>query len=205
MDGGDREVEIVWHTGACSANDRAEIKGQRPVCIWMTGLSASGKSTLANAFEAYLHQAGFHTYLLDGDNVRHGLNNDLGMSDKDRTENIRRVSEVARLMTDAGLIVITAFISPFCKDRDSARALFPDGEFYEVFVDTPLSVCESRDPKGMYKKAREGKIAQFTGIDSPYEAPRAAEVRIVTEDKTIEQCVEQLAKELLPKLKRRDV
>ncbi|MDF1782244.1 MAG: adenylyl-sulfate kinase [Alcanivoracaceae bacterium] len=202
MSGKNSKAEVVWHKGTCSANDRAESKRQNPACIWMTGLSASGKSTLANALEAYLHQAGFHTYLLDGDNVRHGLNRDLGMSDEDRTENIRRVSEVARLMADAGLIVITAFISPFCKDRNDARALFPEGEFYEVFVDTPLSVCESRDPKGMYKKAREGKIAQFTGIDSPYEAPSAAEVRIATENQTVEQCVEELAKVLMPKLKR---
>ena len=183
-------TEVVWHTATCKEEDRARSKRQNPACIWMTGLSASGKSTLANALEAYLHQAGFHTYLLDGDNVRHGLNRDLGMSDADRTENIRRVSEVARLMTDAGLIVITAFISPFRIDRDNARALFPEGRFYEIFVDTPLSVCERRDPKGMYKKARAGKISQFTGIDSPYEVPNAPEVRVLTGEKDIEQCVD---------------
>ncbi|MBQ0753726.1 MAG: adenylyl-sulfate kinase [Gammaproteobacteria bacterium] len=193
-------ASVVWHSTACSAQERAAAKRQRSACIWMTGLSASGKSTLANALEAHLLKEGFHTYLLDGDNVRHGLNRDLGMTDADRTENIRRVGEVARLMTDAGLIVITAFISPFRTDRDNARALFPEGEFHEVFVDAPLSICEARDPKGMYKKARAGVISEFTGIDSPYEAPDSPEARIVTGEKTIEQCVEQLAEMLLPKL-----
>ena len=188
----DSRAEVIWHNTQCDAAARARVKGQRPVCLWLTGLSASGKSTLANALEVKLMESGFHTYLLDGDNVRHGLNKDLGMSDADRAENIRRVGEVARLMTDAGLIAITAFISPFRADRDKVRALFAEGDFIEVFVDTPLEVCEQRDPKGLYKKARAGQIKEFTGIDSPYEAPLAAELRIDTQGKNVEQCIDEM-------------
>ena len=193
-------ANVVWHHTHCTAVDRARIKQQRPVCIWLTGLSASGKSTLANALEAQLLDLGRHTYLLDGDNVRHGLNKDLGMSDADRAENIRRVGEVARLMNDAGLIAITAFISPFREDRDKVRALFAPGDFFEVFVDTPLAVCEQRDPKGMYRKARAGQISGFTGIDSPYDAPLNAELCIDTQDKSVAQCVDEMLAFLMPRI-----
>ena len=186
------QAEVIWHQTHITKDHRAKQKNQVPKCIWLTGLSGSGKSTLANALEVALTEQGKHTYLLDGDNVRHGLNKNLGMSDEDRTENIRRVSEVAKLMVDAGLVVITAFISPFRADRDAARALFEEGEFVEVFADAPLEECEKRDPKGLYKKARAGQIKEFTGIDSPYEAPDRAEVVINTADNDIEACVKQL-------------
>ena len=195
------KAEVVWHHSKCDASARAATKNQHTVCLWLTGLSASGKSTLANALETVLMEQGFHTYLLDGDNVRHGLNKDLGMSEDDRTENIRRIGEVAHLMTDAGLIAITAFISPFRSDRDRARALFTAGDFIEIFVDTPLAVCEQRDPKGMYKKARAGQIKEFTGIDSPYEPPLAAELRIDTSGKSVEACVEEIMGFLLPRIR----
>ena len=186
------QAEVIWHQTHITKDDRAKQKNQVPKCIWLTGLSGSGKSTLANALEVALTEQGKHTYLLDGDNVRHGLNKNLGMSDEDRTENIRRVSEVAKLMVDAGLVVITAFISPFRADRDAARALFEDGEFVEVFADAPLEECEKRDPKGLYKKARAGEIKEFTGIDSPYEAPANAEVVINTAEHDVGECVRQL-------------
>ena len=186
------QAEVIWHQTHITKDDRAKQKNQVPKCIWLTGLSGSGKSTLANALEVALTEQGKHTYLLDGDNVRHGLNKNLGMSDEDRTENIRGVSEVAKLMVDAGLVVITAFISPFRADRDAARALFEDGEFVEVFADAPLEECEKRDPKGLYKKARAGEIKEFTGIDSPYEAPANAEVVINTAENDIGECVRQL-------------
>ena len=186
------QAEVIWHQTHITKDDRAKQKNQVPKCIWLTGLSGSGKSTLANALEVALTEQGKHTYLLDGDNVRHGLNKNLGMSDEDRTENIRRVSEVAKLMVDAGLVVITAFISPFRADRDAARVLFEDGEFVEVFADAPLEECEKRDPKGLYKKARAGEIKEFTGIDSPYEAPANAEVVINTAENDIGECVRQL-------------
>jgi bifunctional enzyme CysN/CysC len=156
-------------------HDRERIKGQKGRVIWFTGLSGSGKSTMANALEQALHQSGNHTYVLDGDNIRHGLNKDLGFSDADRVENIRRIAEVARLMADAGLIVITAFISPFKKEREMARDLIGSEHFFEVYVNTPLAVCEQRDPKGLYKKARCGELPNMTGISSPYEAPDHAD------------------------------
>jgi len=157
---------------------RAEQKDQRPAVIWFTGLSASGKSTLAGALEEILTAQGYHTYLLDGDNVRHGLCKDLGFSDADRAENIRRVGEVAKLMADAGLIVMAAFISPFQVDRRMVREILPAGQFVEVFMDASLEVCKERDPKGLYIKAERGEIKQFTGIDSPYESPPEPEVHI---------------------------
>ncbi|MCC2616847.1 adenylyl-sulfate kinase [Aestuariibacter halophilus] len=169
---------IVWHQHDVDKARRAEAKAQKPCVIWLTGLSGSGKSTIANLLEKRLADAGKHTYLLDGDNIRHGLCGDLGFSDKDRVENIRRISEVSKLFVDAGVIVLTAFISPFKADRAFCRSLLDDGEFIEVFVDTPLEVCESRDPKGLYQKARQGDIKHFTGIDSPYEAPDAAEIHL---------------------------
>ncbi|GMU42210.1 MAG: sulfate adenylyltransferase subunit CysN [Xanthomonadales bacterium PRO6] len=175
-----RASNIHWHTLAVDRHARARIKGQTPRCLWFTGLSGSGKSTIANLVDRRLHAQGFHTYLLDGDNIRHGLNKDLGFTPEDRVENIRRVAEVARLMTDAGLIVLVSFISPYRSERDMARALFPEGEFVEIFVDTPLEVCEQRDTKGLYARARAGQLPNFTGIDAPYEVPEAPELRLDT-------------------------
>lgn len=175
-----------------SHTERAGLKLQTPRCIWFTGLSASGKSTLANRLDRRLHDAGRHTYLLDGDNVRVGLNRDLGFTDADRNENIRRVAEVAKLMVDAGLIVLVAFISPFRAERLLARNLFAEGEFIEVFVDTPLAECESRDPKGLYSKARSGALQNFTGIDSPYEAPESPEIHVRTMGRSIDDCLEEI-------------
>ncbi len=169
---------IVWHDHHLSRKERSKIKEQRPCILWFTGLSGSGKSTVANAVEVKLAELKKHTYLLDGDNVRHGLNKDLGFSDADRVENIRRIGEVSGLFVDAGNIVLTAFISPFREDRETVRALVKEGEFIEVFVDTPLEICEQRDPKGLYAKARRGEIPEFTGISSPYEAPEKPEIHL---------------------------
>src|SRR5690348_2736526 len=171
---------VPWQPVDLHKDERAASLGQRPGCIWFTGLSASGKSTTANLLEKRLHAEGRHTYLLDGDNVRHGLSRDLGFTDRDRVENIRRVAEVAHLMVDAGLIVLVSFISPFRAERAMARELVGDNEFIEVFVDTALEVAEQRDPKGLYRKARRGQLKNFTGIDSPYEAPASAEVHVDT-------------------------
>jgi bifunctional enzyme CysN/CysC len=175
-----RSQNIHWQALEVTKGARAELKGQKPCVVWFTGLSGAGKSTVANLLEKRLHALGRHTYLLDGDNVRHGLNKDLGFTDADRVENIRRIAEVARLMVDAGLIVLVSFISPFRSERQMARELMGEGEFLEVFVDTPLAVAETRDPKGLYKKARRGELKNFTGVDSPYEAPENAEVRLDT-------------------------
>jgi bifunctional enzyme CysN/CysC len=169
---------------------RASLMGHKPVVLWFTGLSGAGKSTIANLVEKKLHAAGCHSYLLDGDNVRHGLNKDLGFTEADRVENVRRVAEVAHLMVDAGLIVLTAFISPFRSERALARSLVEPGEFIEVHVDTPLAVAEARDVKGLYKKARRGELANFTGIDSPYEAPEAPELRLDTTAMSSEQAAD---------------
>jgi len=188
---------VVWHHQKVTRADRATPKNQSPCLLWFTGLSGSGKSTIANALDVALYERGYHTFLLDGDNVRHGLNKDLGFSDEDRVENIRRIGEVSKLFTDAGLIVLSAFISPFSSDRRLVRNLFPAGEFVEVFMDTPLKTCEERDPKGLYEKARAGKIKYFTGIDSPYEEPERAEVRLDTSEMSVEQCVDRLIDYLL--------
>lgn len=182
----------VWHEQQVNKPMRATLKNQRPCLIWYTGLSGSGKSTIANAVDAMLHRLGAHTYLLDGDNVRHGLNGDLGFSDEDRIENIRRISEVAKLFVDAGTIVSTAFISPFSSDRAMARAKLEDNEFVEVFIDTPIEICEQRDPKGLYKKARLGEIKDFTGIDSGYDVPDSPEIHVKTADKSVEACAQQI-------------
>ena len=188
---------IVWHDHKVTRAERAKIKHQKPCLLWFTGLSGSGKSTIANALDVALHHRGYHTFLLDGDNVRHGLNKDLGFSDSDRVENIRRIGEVSKLFTDSGLIVLSAFISPFTSDRRMVRNLFPAGEFIEVFMDTPLATCEERDPKGLYQKARAGQIKHFTGIDSPYEIPERAEVRLDTSEMTVDDCVDSLIDYLL--------
>lgn len=171
---------------------RSGLKAQKSCVLWFTGLSGSGKSTIANIVERKLANEGRHTYLLDGDNVRHGLNKDLGFTDADRVENIRRIGEVARLMVDSGLIVLTAFISPFRAERQMARSLLEEDEFLEVFVETPLSVAEERDPKGLYKKARSGDLKNFTGIDSPYEQPKSPEILVDTSNLSAEQCAEQI-------------
>lgn len=174
--------EIVWHEHSLDKLTRSNQKRQKPCILWFTGLSASGKSTTANAVEKKLYELGHHTYLLDGDNVRHGLNKDLGFSDSDRVENIRRIGEMAKLFADAGLIVLSAFISPFRADRQMVRDLVEEGEFIEIHMSTPLSVCEERDPKGLYKKARSGEIRNFTGIDSIYEIPDKPEITLETAD-----------------------
>jgi len=175
-----RAQNVHWQALDIGRKQHAALKNQQPAVLWFTGLSGSGKSTIANLVEKKLHRMNRHTFLLDGDNVRHGLNKDLGFTEADRIENIRRVGEVSKLMADAGLIVITAFISPFQADREMVRSMLPDGEFFEVFIDTPLKVAEARDVKGLYKKARSGELKNFTGIDSPYEAPRNPEIRIDT-------------------------
>lgn len=186
------DENIVWHNHAVTQEMRKELKKHKPAVIWFTGLSGSGKSTLANHLESELYKLGCHTYLLDGDNVRHGLNRDLGFTHGDRVENIRRMGEVAKLFADSGAIVITAFISPFKSDRAMVRDLLPQGQFIEVFVDTPLEECEKRDSKGLYKKARSGEIGYFTGISSPYEAPLTSELVLNAVDVSNEKSVDRI-------------
>jgi len=187
-----RATNIHWQSLEVGRVERAAQKNQKPAVVWFTGLSGSGKSTIASALEKRLYSLGRHTYVLDGDNVRHGLNRDLGFTDADRVENIRRVAEVARLMADAGLIVLVSFISPFREEREMARSLMDDGEFIEVFVDTPIELCEVRDPKGLYRKARRQEIKNFTGISSPYEPPENPEIRLETAKLSVEEAVGQL-------------
>ncbi|ALC88967.1 adenylylsulfate kinase [Bacillus sp. FJAT-18017] len=173
---------IVWHPATITKDDRRKLNGHNSFVLWFTGLSGSGKSTLANEVDRKLHSLGVRSYVLDGDNIRHGLNQGLGFSKEDRVENIRRIGEVSKLFVDSGQIVLTAFISPFREDRDRVRALFEQGEFIEVWVQCPLEVCEKRDVKGLYQKAREGEIKEFTGINSPYEPPQAPEITIDTSE-----------------------
>ena len=194
-----KDKNIVWHNHSVSQEMRHELKSHKPAVIWFTGLSGSGKSTIANHLESELYKRACHTYLLDGDNVRHGLNRDLGFTHGDRVENIRRMGEVARLFADSGVIVITAFISPFKSDRAMVRSLLPEGQFIEVFVDTSLGECEKRDPKGLYKKARAGEIGFFTGISSPYEAPENADVVIKTEENSNDVSVQRVITYLIQK------
>ena len=191
-----RATNIKWQEMDINKGARAYQKGQKSAILWFTGLSGAGKSTVANLVEKKLHAMGKHTYTLDGDNVRHGLNKDLGFTDADRVENIRRVGETAKLFVDAGVITLVSFISPFKSERQLARSLVEDGEFIEVFIDTPLEVCEQRDVKGLYKKARAGEIANFTGIDSPYERPENAEIVVSTADQSAEQAAEIIVAKL---------
>lgn len=188
----EKQRNVVWHVSKLDKVQRANQKRQKPCILWFTGLSASGKSTVSNALEQKLFDLGHHTYLLDGDNVRHGLNKDLGFSDDDREENIRRIGEMARLFTDAGLIVLSAFISPFRADRQMVRDLVEGGEFIEIHMSTPLSVCEQRDPKGLYRKARQGEIKNFTGIDSVYEAPESPEITLNTAECDVDACADKV-------------
>jgi len=192
-----RAQNIHWQATDITRDHHADRKNQKAAVLWMTGLSGSGKSTIANAVENKLAHMNRHTFLLDGDNVRHGLNKDLGFTNADRVENIRRVGEVAKLMTDAGLIVITAFISPFRSERQMVRDMMAPGEFVEVFVDTPLSIAEERDVKGLYAKARSGQLKNFTGIDSPYEIPEAADIYINTSELSIDDAAEKIVRYLL--------
>lgn len=191
-----RATNVHWQSVDIDKQSRAEIKGQKPRVLWFTGLSGAGKSAIANLVEKKLHSMGKHTYLLDGDNVRHGLNRDLGFTNADRVENIRRIAETAKLFVDAGLVVLTAFISPFRSERDMARELLEDGEFVEIFVDTPLEICEQRDPKGLYKKARAGELKNFTGIDSNYEKPKKPELVVNGAVATAEELAEKIVREL---------
>ncbi|WCK55337.1 adenylyl-sulfate kinase [Aneurinibacillus sp. Ricciae_BoGa-3] len=183
---------IVWHNTTVTKKDRQELNGHKSGILWFTGLSASGKSTLANVLEKELHTRGLRTYLLDGDNIRHGINKDLGFSPEDRTENIRRIGEVAKLFVDAGALVLTAFISPYQADRQLARSLVDEGEFIEIYVKCSIETCEQRDPKGLYKKAKNGEIPQFTGISSPYEEPEKPELIVENDKQTLQQSVEQI-------------
>ena len=194
------DENVVWHPHPVTVEQREQLHGHRGVVLWFTGLSGSGKSTVAGALEEALHQAGVSTYLLDGDNVRHGLCRDLGFSDDDRKENIRRVGEVASLMADAGLVVLTAFISPHRAERQMVRERVGNDRFLEVFVDTPLEVCEQRDPKGLYKKARAGELKNFTGIDAVYEAPETPEIHLQGQ-----QLVTNLVGQLLDLLRQGDI
>jgi len=188
----DKSSNTVWHRATVTRKRREEKNGHKSVVLWFTGLSGSGKSTLAHAVEEHLHQNGLHTFVLDGDNVRHGLCSDLGFSDKDRKENIRRISETAKLMLEAGVITLTAFISPFKAERAMASSLMPHGDFIEIHCFCPLTVCEQRDVKGLYKKAREGEIKDFTGISSPYEEPEKPDLKIDTSQLTLEESIQMV-------------
>jgi len=187
-----KATNIVWHQGAITRENRQQLNGHKGCTVWLTGLSGSGKSTIAVELEKRLLERGVRTYILDGDNIRHGLNKNLGFSPEDRTENIRRIGEVAKLFCDAGLVALTAFISPYRADRDQVRAIMRPGDFIEVFVDCPVEVCEQRDVKGLYKKARDGEIKEFTGVSAPYEAPSAPELLIETSDQSVEKSALQM-------------
>ena len=190
---------IVWHKTTIKNRDRNQLLNQKPFVLWFTGLSASGKSTLANIVEQKMYKIDYKTYLLDGDNVRHGLNKDLGFDENSRVENIRRIGEVSKLFLDSGIIVLTAFISPFKSDRQLVRELFENNQFLEVFIDSSLETCENRDPKGMYKKARSGEIKNFTGIDSPYEPPENPEIHVINNSITLDEASNQIINYLIEK------
>ncbi len=195
---------VIPHQHRIGLEQRMRNLKQQPVVLWFTGLSGSGKSTLADALETELNKRGIATMLLDGDNIRTGINSDLGFSEQDRKENIRRLSEIVKLFYDAGIVVLTAFISPFISDRDTIRAKLPEGRFVEIFVDTPLEICEQRDTKGLYAKARKGEIKNFTGIDSPFEKPLKPELTIPTAELSIEESLNQLLKVILPLIEKID-
>ena len=190
-------TNVIWHHATVTRARRETLNGHRGAIVWFTGLSGSGKSTLAHAVEEILHQQGCHTFVLDGDNVRHGLCGDLGFSSKDRVENIRRIGEMAKLFMEAGLIVLTAFISPYYADRERARRIVDHSDFIEIYCDASIEVCEARDVKGMYKKARAGQIVEFTGISSPYEAPENPELTLHTGGSELDDCVRQVVGEML--------
>ncbi len=192
-----KSLNTQWQNFKLTETDRAKIKDQTPLCLWMTGLSGSGKSTLANALEVKLNALGHHTYILDGDNLRHGLNADLDFTMEARNENVRRAAEVARLMVDAGLIVIVGLISPLKAERDHARSLLGPNQFKEIYLSTSLQECEKRDVKGLYQKARSGALKDFTGIDSPYEEPEAPEIELNTENLSVDQAVDLIVKAIL--------
>lgn len=194
-----KQNNVVWHHATVTRSRREKQNGHRGAVVWFTGLSGSGKSTIAHMVEEQLHQMGCHTYVFDGDNVRHGLCADLGFSTQDRRENIRRIGEMAKLFLDAGLVALTAFISPFTRDRESVRKLVGAGDFVEIFCRCPLEVCEQRDVKGMYKRARAGEIREFTGISSPYESPATPELIVDTDKSTPEECAEQVIQLLIQK------
>lgn len=192
-----KSTNTVWHHATITRSDREALHKHKSTILWFTGLSGSGKSTLAHAVEDYLHKAGISTFVLDGDNIRHGLCSDLGFNDRDRVENIRRIGELAKLMTEAGVITLTAFISPFKSDRDAARKLVPHGDFLEIYCQCPIETCEQRDVKGLYKKARAGEIPFFTGIGSPYEAPEHPELVVNTHELTLDESVQSVLNLLL--------
>ena len=194
-----KSSHVVWEQSLVTRQDREALNGHKSFVLWFTGLSGSGKSTLAHEVEKKLYECGCRTFVLDGNNVRHGLSSNLSFSEDDRKENIRRIGEAAKLMTEAGIIALTAFISPFKADREMVRALFPHGEFIEVYCNAPLDVCESRDVKGLYKKARAGEIKNYTGIDSPYEAPINPEMSVATGSDELELCAEQVLEALRSK------
>ena len=196
-----KATNIVWHAGAVTRADREQVNGHKGAIVWLTGLSGSGKSTVAVDLEKLLWDRGVRAFILDGDNIRHGLNKNLGFSPEDRTENIRRIGEVAKLFTEGGMVALTAFISPYRADRDQVRALVKPGDFVEVFVDCPVEVCEQRDVKGLYKKARAGEIKEFTGISAPYEAPASPELVV----NTAKQSVEESCKQILAYLEQKGV
>lgn len=192
-----KSSNTVWHHATITRADREKLHGHKSVIVWFTGLSGSGKSTLAHAVEDYLHKQGISTFVLDGDNVRHGLCSDLSFSDSDRIENIRRIGELAKLIIESGVITLTAFISPFKSDRNSARNLVPHGDFLEIYCQCPIETCEQRDVKGLYKKARAGEIPFFTGIDSPYEAPEQPELVVNTHEQSLDDSVQRVVELLV--------
>jgi len=192
---------IFWHQSTVTKKDRQKMNGHKSLMIWLTGLSGSGKSTVANTLQNQLYNEGVHVYLLDGDNLRHGINNNLSFSEEDRKENIRRTAEIGKLFVDSGIVVLAALISPFEEDRNQARKLFDPNEFVEVYVKCPIQVCETRDPKGLYKRARKGEIQQFTGIHVPYEEPKDPEITINTNKLSIDECVGEIKSYLYNKIR----
>jgi adenylylsulfate kinase len=188
----EKSDNIIWHEPSVTVDDRWKSNGYKSCVLWFTGLSASGKSTIAHALDRKLHRSGIHSYVLDGDNVRHGINKDLGLSPEDRKENIRRIGEIAKLFVDAGLLVLAAFISPYREDRRQIRTLLNEKDFIEIYVKCSIRECENRDPKGFYKKARTGEIKEFTGISAPYETPENPEIILETDNKSVDECVQQV-------------